>query len=335
MRLRRRTFLGWLAGLVAAVVSLPRVFGRSVWWRKSIGDEGAEPVVPARATPGEDSSGIKITTIRRTTIRGSSQDFDRDPAVFYIQGEWRRSERGRSSSGRANADGSPQRIYGPRIVTVVRPDLAKMFELNLDASEYVASPYPPERPRPYTKRQMEALGLKTPSPAESAKPTFRIETITKDTRERKELFGYVARHVITMRKEIPLEGSRRGAQEAVTDAWYIDLEPQFRPTIYPPKWPNGKPRAGRVHSYVSVRSPGREDPPEIPEFIDVGDEETGFAVEEIRTSQSNYTLPDGTKSQTERKYETVVRLERGPFNPALFEVPSGFRRVSQINPNPT
>jgi hypothetical protein len=335
MGLRRRTFLGWLAGLAAAVVSIPRVFGRSLWWRKSIGDEGAESVVPARATLAEDSPGIKVTTIRRTTLRGSAQDFDRDPDVFYIQGEWRRSERPRSWSGRANADGSMQRIYGPRTVTIVRPDLAKMFELNLDALEYVARPYPPEKPRPYTKEQMEALGIKMPSPAEAAKPTFRIETVTKDTGERKDLFGYVARHVITTRREIPLDGSRREAQETTTDAWYIDLEPQLRPGIYPLNWPNGKPRAGRDHSYASVRTPGRENPPEIPEFVDIGEEETGFAVEEIRTSRSSSTLPDGTKSQTEGKDETVVRLEKGPFDPALFEVPSGFRRVSQINPNPT
>jgi hypothetical protein len=221
------------------------------------------------------------------------------------------------------------------MVTIVRPDLAQMFELNLDASEYVARPYPPEKPRPYTKEQMEALGIKMPSPAEAAKPTFRIETVTKNTGERKDLFGYVARHVITTRREIPLDGSRREAQEEVTDAWYIDLEPQLRPGIYPPNWPSGKPRAGRFHSYASVRTPGRENPPEIPEFVDIGEEETGFAIEETRTSRSSYTSLDGTTRQTEGKSETLVTLERGVYDAALFEVPSGFRRVPQINPNPT
>jgi hypothetical protein len=337
MGLQRRTFLGLMAGLVAAIVGIPRALGWSSGWRKSARDEeDAEPVDRAQATPGRDSSGIKITTIRRATVvRYSGQDFDRDPDVFYIQGEWRRWEPGRSSTGRAKPDGTSERVYGPRTAIIVRPDRGKTFELNLDASQYVARSYPPEKPRPLTKEQMEALGLKMPSAAQSANPTFRIETTTKDTGERKEIFGYVARHVITTRKEIPLEGSRRGAQEVVTDAWYIDLEPQFRPTIYPPNWPNGKPAQGRRgHSYASVRSPADRSPQETPEFVDIGEPETGFALEEIRTSRNSYTSPDGTKSQTEGKDETHVRLERAVFDPALFEVPAGFKRVSEIQRNP-
>jgi len=336
MGLQRRTFLGLMAGLVAAILGIPRVLGWSLGSRESARDEeDAEPVDSAQATTAGDSPGIKITSIRRTSFRDSAQALNRDPDVFYIQGERRRWEHPRSSSGRAKPDGSSERVYGPRTATIVRPDRGKMFELNLDASQYVARPYPPEKPRPLTKAQMEALGLNVPSAAQSAKPTFRIETTTKDTGERKEFFGYVARHVITTRKEIPLEGSRRDAQESVTDAWYIDLEPQFRPTIYPPNWPSGKPAQGRrAHSYVSTSSPGKENPPEIPEFIDIGEPETGFALEEIRTSRSSYTSPGGTKSQTERKDETHVRLERAVYAPALFEVPAGFKRVSEIQRNP-
>jgi hypothetical protein len=337
MGLRRRTFPAWIAGLAAAIVGIPRALG----WpsaRRKLGrdEESTEPVDRAQATTPGDSSGIKITTIRRTTMaRYSGQDFDRDPDVFYIQGEWRRWEPGRSSGGRANPDGTSQRVYGPRTAIIVRPDRGKMFELNLDASEYVARSYPPEKPRPLTKEQMEARGLKASTAAQSAKPTFRIETTTKDTGERKEIFGYVARHVITTRKEIPLEGSRRGAQESVTDAWYIDLQPQFRLGIYPPDWPNGKPAQGRrAHSYVSAASATDRSPQEVPEFIDIGEPETGFALEEIRTSRNSYTSPDGTKSQTEGKDETHVRLERAVYDSALFEVPAGFKRVSEIQRNP-
>jgi hypothetical protein len=337
MGLQRRTFIGFIAGLAAAIVSVPRALSWPSWFRKSAPrDEDPEPGHPAQAATAANSSGIKITTVRHTTFLGSDQDLSRDPGVFYIQGEWRRWEPSRSSSGQVKPDGSSQRIYGPRTATIVRPDLDKMFELNLDVSEYVARPYPPEKPKPLTKGQMEKLGLQAPSPAESAKPTFRIETVTKDTGERKEIFGYLARHVITTRKEIPLEGSRRGAQEAVTDAWYIDLEPQFRPTIYPANWPNGKPPSGsRAHSYATASSLGDRSPREIPEFVDVGDAETGFAVEEIRTSRSSYTSPDGTKSQTQRKDETHVTIERAVYDPALFAVPAGFRRVREIQRNPS
>jgi hypothetical protein len=219
----------------------------------------------------------------------------------------------------------------------VRPDLAKMFELNMDASEYVVTPYPPKKPQPLTKKQMETRGIRIPSPAESAKSTFQIETTTKDTGERKELFGYLARHVITIRKEIPLESSHHSAQETVTDGWYIDLETRLYPTIYPQDLADGKTpqQRGRVHSYVFAGSPATGDSPEMPEFIDIGEPEIGFAVQEIRTSLSSYTLPDGNTRQTGEKFETLVRLERGIYDTALFEVPSNFRRVAEIERNPT
>ena len=126
---------------------------------------------------------------------------------------------------------STARIYGPRIVTIVRPDLGQQFDLNLDASQYAQRPLysPPQKLQPLTKEELQARGIKMPPPAEPAKPTFRIETVTKDTGERKEMFGYLARHVITTRREISLEGSRRAAQEMTTDGWYIDLEPQLDP----------------------------------------------------------------------------------------------------------
>src|SRR6267142_1879708 len=213
MGLQRRTFLGLITGFAGAILSVPRGFGWPSRRREFARDEYAEPVGPAPATRAEDASGIKITTIRRATFRDSAQDLSPDPQVFYMQGEWRRWESPRTYSGQARADGSSQRIYGPRVVTIVRPDLAKTFELNLDASEYVVTPYPPKKPQPLTKKQMKARGIRMPSPAKSAKPTFRIETTTKDTGEHKELFGYLARHVITTRKETPLEGSRRSAQE--------------------------------------------------------------------------------------------------------------------------
>jgi hypothetical protein len=336
MGLRRRTFLGWITGFAGAILSVPRAFGWPSRWRELARDEDAMPFGPAPATRAEDASGIKITTIRRRTLRDSTQDLSLDPDIFYILGEWRRWESPRAYSGYAKADGSSQRIYGPRIVIIVRPDLAKMFELNLDASEYAVTTYPPKKPKPLTKEQTEARGIRLPSPAGSAKPTFQIETTTKDTGERKERFGYLARHLITTRKEIPLGDSRRSAQETVTDGWYIDLETQLYPTIYPQAMADYKSRQqrGPVHGYVFVGSPGTGDPPEMPEFIDIGEPETGFAVQEIRTSRSSDTLPNGSTRQTEGEFETLVTLERGIYDTALFEVPSGFRRVDHIERNP-
>jgi len=334
MRLQRRTFLGLITGFAGAILSAPRAFSWPMRRRNLAGDEYAAPDGPAAAKRADDTSGIKITTIRRTTSRDTTEDLSSEPDVFYVQGDWRRWERPRSYSGHLRADGSSQRIYGPRTVTIVRPDLAKMFGLNLDASEYAESPWPPKKPQPLTKEQMKARGITMPPPAALAKPTFQIQTTTKDTGERKEMFGYLARHVIVTRKEIPLQGSRRSPQEMVKDGWYVDLERRLYPTIYPQDLADGKkpPRGG--HAYVSALSSRSQDPPEIPEFIDIGEPETGFAVQEIQTSQRSFTQRDGSTRKTEEKSETVVKLERGGYDTSLFEIPSRFKRVRYIDPNP-
>jgi hypothetical protein len=334
--LRRRTFLGLLAGFAGAILSLARAVRPSSWRKRET----------QSATPAANESGIKITTTRRWRVRnsiGDENDLNPEPDTFYLQGESRRLQYHRGYTGKTQPDGSSVRVYGPRIVMIARPDLEQMFELNLDASQYARMPYPPNQNlQPLTKEQLEARGIKMPPPGETAKPTFRIETVTKDTGERKEMFGYVARHVITTRREIPLEGSRRDAQEMTRDGWYIDLEPQLYPALYPsPKsnnLPDGKAaQSGRVHAYLSasVHRPGEgQQVPERPEFIDIGEPETGFALQELRTTRLTFTRADGSTGRQNDRAETLVTIEKGTYDAALFEVPSGFKRVPYINRNP-
>jgi hypothetical protein len=288
-------------------------------------------------TPTDNQYGIKIT--RRWDSRNSVGDLgDSSYAqIFYIQGEWRRLEQSPTWRVDRKADGSTARVYGPRIVSIVRTDLRQMFELNLDTSEYTQMPFPPnQKLEPLTKEELEARGIKMPLPGEAVKPTFRIETRTRDTGERKQMFGYLARHVITTRKEIPFEGSGRLAQERIKDGWYIDLEPKFYPSLYPLPSLNAQGKSAKSdHSYLSGNSnlSGNSKVPEKPEFVDIGEPENGFALQELLTSRV-LKFPDGSTRQTEHTAETVVTLEKGTYDLALFEVPSGFKRVRQINRNP-
>jgi hypothetical protein len=329
--LQRRTFLGLLAGIAGTILSVARSVSPASWWRR--------PTRVQTASPSQNEPGIKITTINHTTSwhpSGSVSDLSMEPQVLYVQGEWRRLELPRTWGGNSKAE----RNYGPQIVMITRPDIGQQFELNLDASQYTQMPYPlTQKRQPLTKEQMEARGIKIPSPGEVIKPTFRIETVTRDTGERKQMFGYTARHVITTRKEIPLEGSGRAAQEMTRDGWYIDLEPEFYSYPRSPKPPNrtNQTQSGRVHAYASLSShrPGEEPKvPERPEFVDIGEPETGFAVQERRTSRSNIKLADRSMRETQEESETSVTIERRVFDASLFEVPLGFKRVPYINRNP-
>ena len=242
--------------------------------------------------------------------------------TIYVQADRKRMEY-QNSFGVMKTDGSLQPIYGPHLVSITRCDLGQSFELNVDTREYTSAPYPP---KPFTKEVLKARGLDAPVTYASDKPTVRIETTTTDTGERKEIFGPDARHIITTRKHTPLEGARSGPQEIVTDAWYIDLNQQLSCDR---KWPEGK----QGQAYVSAVS--RKQPIDRPEFVTIGEPERGFALSSLMTIKSTYTLPEGTTKHSESKAETqVTQLEEGPLDPALFEIPRGFKHVDHIERNP-
>jgi hypothetical protein len=252
--------------------------------------------------------------------------------TIYLQGDRKRMEF-RNSEGRKNADGSLRSIYGPRLAAITRCDLGQSFELNLDTREYTSAPYPP---KPFTQEELKARGLDAPAAYVSDKPTLRIEVTTTDTGERKEIFGHTARHVITTRKQIPLEGSASMPQESVMDGWYIDSNSgsiDLRQRLpCDRKWPEGK----QGHTYAYSRAVGGSQPPmDKPEFVTNGEPETGFVLQSTMTSKNTHTLPDGTKKQSDSKFEIqVTQFEEVPFDPALFEIPSGFKRVDHIDRNP-
>ncbi len=221
--------------------------------------------------------------------------------TIYLQADRKRVEF-RNAFGQKNADGSVQPAYGPRLVAITRCDLGK------------------------------ARGLETPATYNSDKPTLRIEVTTTDTGERKEIFGHIARHVVTTRKQIPLEGSHSEPQDSVTDAWYIDFQSI---NLHQRLSCDRKPPEGKhayTHSYLRAVDGNR--PMDKPEFVTIGEPETGFALHSVTTSKSTYTLPDGARKQSDSKFEMqVTQFEEGPLDPALFEIPSGFKHVEHIERN--
>ena len=74
---------------------------------------------------------------------------------------------------------------------------------------------------------------------------------------------------------------------------------------------------------------------DVPEFIDHGKQETGYPVQEVVTTKSELTLPDGTRKHFESKFESFVTLEKVPADPSLFEIPKGFKHVKENERNPS
>jgi hypothetical protein len=256
-----------------------------------------------------EGPGVKITT--RSGPLGNSHD-----RTAYLQADRERLEYTNSIGGRYTAT-----IYGPRLARIVRCDLGLSFELNLDTAEYTSAPYPP---KPLTKEEIKARGLETPAARAGDRPTIRVEIKSTDSGERKDMFGHTARRIITTETQIPLEGSHSEPQEKVTDGWYIDFDHQL------PCDPNPlKGKQGYISGWVGV-SNGRY-PMERPEFVYIGEPKIGFPIAVTLTSKSASSAPDAYISTFETR---VTEFTEGPLDPALFEIPPGFKHVDHIERSP-
>jgi hypothetical protein len=265
-------------------------------------------LVLALALPqASEVPGVKITT--RSGPLGNSHD-----RTAYLQADRERLEYTNSIGGRHT-------IYGPRLALIVRCDLGRSFELNLETQEYTSAPYPP---RALTADEIKARGLENLGIRRGENPTIHVEIKTVDTGEREEIFGHTARHVVATKSQTPLEGSHSEPQQQVTDGWYIDFDHQLP---CDPKPVKGK--QGYISGWVGV-SNGRY-PMEKPEFVYVGEPETGFPIAVTLTSKNPTSPPDAFASIFETR---VTEFTEGPLDPALFEIPPSFKLVDHIERSP-
>jgi hypothetical protein len=241
--------------------------------------------------------------------------------ITYIQNDRRRVEEHRQSPESLWPGRSVFFVPDPRIVTITRCDLDQIFVLNMDDREYVSTSASksPER------EALLARAAKQPRPAVQPQPTLLIETTTKDTGERRQMFGLTARHVITTRKQIPLIEEGVTPQENVTDGWYGDLDAAVS---------CDRPTAGAFAILVAGKATKMGEPPQFPvlTFKDIGTPERGLALATKELFRETLSAPDRPAQNIESvSNETqVTELSKEPLDPSLFEVPKNFRRVSQI-----
>lgn len=254
--------------------------------------------------------------------RSAEADPDWRYRTEYCQHDRKRDDSRSRSGYRMTPDGPTVFRDGPPTAFIWRCDLKTTFFLNLDDREYQSAPMRPAR------GGLQA-GPPPTAPPELPKPTFVIETTTVDTGERKDFFGFDARHVIVTRSESPLEGGTRPPSETVTDGWYIDLPVTISCL---PDWGRSFPHAYGVGRVIPAGQPhdARWVVSEFPTFKDVGPLETGYPIEMRMESHSTF---QGQVRTHVTEYR-VTALSRDPLDPNLFEIPAGFRRVAQIRQEP-
>jgi hypothetical protein len=208
------------------------------------------------------------------------------------------------------------RIGPPMATIVLRGDRERIFVLDMQAHEYTSYE---------TDSRGTTVGIR-PRPTVDSGGTLQIWIENIDMGERKEIFGHVARHIITREKRVAGPGACSKPSESETDGWYIDssLLPEWRQQK---KNSLGVVVASEVSVGATDKCFNKMDKIEVHR----SGVETGFPVKVTTTLRSEITQADGVQRMLSSTWGSeVVELKEGPLELSLFEVPSDFHRVDML-----
>jgi hypothetical protein len=142
--------------------------------------------------------------------------------------------------------------------------------------------------------------------------TVSMTITTKDTGERKQMFGYTARHlIITMETVSSPDACTKSNTKMETDGWYIDFEQQFD--------------CGDSAQYSGYRNPSKPSCQDKYVTKNLGTGKRGYPVYE------KMTMFDESGKETMSYVNEVVELSKATLDPSLFDVPQDYRQVSDAS----
>ncbi len=242
--------------------------------------------------PKKSGNDFKIT--EKTTMMGRSFQ-----QTTMIKGARERTERHMSMPGMPAA-------FAMDMVDITQCDLKRTIQISDRARKYLITPM--------DSGDSSAAATPAPEPEPMARPsgathggvvTYAITTT--DTGERKQMFGFTARHLkSTMTSESSPDACQQQQLKFERDGWYIDLNYEFNcRTERPPQVPvpGRAPRAG-CQDRVRFRHSGTTN--------------LGYPARETMTMYG----PDGSATFTTTR--EVIELSRQPLDPGLFDIPAGY-----------
>jgi hypothetical protein len=190
--------------------------------------------------------------------------------------------------------------YGMDLVNLTQCDLKRTVQISDQTRKYLITPMDAGDS---TANSGTDVADTSGSSRRSGVITY-VMTST-DTGERKEMFGFQARHVKT---SISIESSPDACnpmkQRMETDGWYIDLTFGLNCEVGRPQMMGVPPARGGCQDRVSYKR--------------VGAGRTGYPLIETMTSYG----PNGSVVSSTTK--EVIELSREPLDAALFDVPAGY-----------
>jgi len=190
--------------------------------------------------------------------------------------------------------------YGRDIINVTQCDLKRTIQISDSAKKYVITPMETADAQPSSG----PVGRPVVEPSRNG-GVITYTTNAADTGERKEMFGFQARHVKTsMSIESSPDACSQLKQRVETDGWYIDFSFGLNCDLGGRAVMGMPPARGGCHDAVRFNRQGAA--------------RTGYALQETTTSYG----PDGRVAFTSTK--EVIELSREPLDAALFEIPAGY-----------
>lgn len=190
--------------------------------------------------------------------------------------------------------------YGDAI-NIVQCDLKRSIQINEKSQRYLITPMQVDA----GSETRESAPVNNSSPQVRRGGTVTYTTTAIDTGERKEMFGFTARHVKT---SINIESSADACNpmkhRMETDGWYIDLVGGLDCDL----------SRSQMMAYRGTPGGCRDQT----RFHRQGTAKTGYPLIESTTMYG----PDGAVTFTTTK--EVLELSREPLQAALFEIPAGY-----------
>ncbi|MFL6334736.1 MAG: hypothetical protein ACJ754_15605 [Pyrinomonadaceae bacterium] len=234
----------------------------------------------------EARADVKIKS--RQTLQGHSYD-----NAVYIKGKRQRTEQ-----------------MGGQSVTIQQCDLRRDLQLMPQMRAYTVRPYDDAPAQPAAA---PAGGTRRTTTERTQGGVITSTVTTRDTGERKQLFGYTARHLVstTEMKSSP-DACNPIDLRMETDGWYIDAAFQLDCDLYrSPQWGGFQPQGGGCRDHYEMKQ--------------LGTVKRGFPVWEKMTMFEK----DGSE-----KFSTlneVVELSQATLDAALFEAPADYREVKDFS----
>ena len=237
---------------------------------------------------------LSVTAIADTKVKSrqtsGGQTYEN---TTYIKGKRQRSE-----------------TNGGQMITVTQCDLRRNISIMPANRTYLIMPYD----QPSTATAANTTTSPTTAPATPTKKGGVItSTVTlRDTGERKQMFGYTARHIITtMVMDSSPDACAQTKMKMEIDGWYIDAAFALDCDLgtYRPPQTHGGAGGGCRDRYEQKA---------------IGTAKKGFPVWEKSTMYG----PDGAQSFS--TISEVVEFSQASLDPSLFDVPAGYREVQDF-----